>query len=98
VYRVSCATGEGVDELVASLFRHCPPVEPEPEIAPGLPEFLDYRPAPRTRRRYRVLRTGSGFRVVGTPPDGAELEDALRAAGVKKGAEVEIGDEVLVWE
>jgi len=98
VHRVSCATGAGIDGLVASLFRFCPQVEPEPELAPGLPEFLDYRPTPRARRRYRVLRTGSGFRVVGAVPEGEELEQALRTAGVKKGAEVEIGDEVLVWE
>jgi len=98
VHRVSCATGEGLADLVASLFRHCPQIDPEPDFVPGLPEFLDYRPLPRARRRFRVLRTGSGFRVVGTAPEGAELEDALRAAGVKKGAEVEIGDEVLVWE
>ena len=98
VHRVSCATGAGIDELVASLFRHCPKAEPEPDLAPGLPEFLDYRPSPRVRSRFRVLRTGSGFRVVGSAPEGTELEEALRAAGVKRGAEVEIGDEVLVWE
>jgi len=98
VHRVSCATGAGIDELVASLFRHCPQAEPEPDVAPGLPEFLDYRPTLPARRRFRVLRTGSGFRVVGAVPEGEELEAALRAAGVNKGAEVEIGDEVLVWE
>jgi GTPase len=98
VHRVSCATGQGIDELVAALFRLCPQAEPEAETAPELPEFLDYRPTPRARRRFRVLRTGSGFRVVGAVPEGEELEDALRAAGVKKGAEVEIGDEVMVWD
>jgi hypothetical protein len=40
-----------------------------------------------------VLRTDRGFRVVGDPPAGEELEQALRAAGVRKGATVEIGDE-----
>ena len=75
VQRVSCATGDGIDGLVVSLFRHCPQVGPEPDLAPGLPEFLDYRPTPRTRRPFRVLRTGSGFRVVGTPP---ECIDAIR--------------------
>jgi GTPase len=98
VHRVSCATGEGIDELVASLFRFCPHAAPEPDVGPELPEFLDYRPTARVRRRFRVLRTGSGFRVVGAVPEGAELEEALRAAGVKRGAEVEVGDEVLVWE
>ena len=36
--------------------------------------------------------------MVGTPPGDEELEDALRAAGVRSGAQVEIGDEVLEWE
>ena len=35
---------------------------------------------------------------MGTPPEGEELEAALRAAGVRKGVEVEIGDEVLEWQ
>jgi GTPase len=99
VQRVSCATGAGIPELKALLFRLCPQEAPEAEpVAPGLPEFLEYRPRPPQRARFRVLRTGQGFRVVGTPPEGEELEEALRAAGVKRGAEVEIGDEVLVWE
>jgi hypothetical protein len=45
-----------------------------------------------------VLRTDRGFRVVGKAPEGEELEEVLRAAGVRKGAEVEIGDEVFDWE
>jgi GTP-binding protein len=99
VQRVSCATGAGIPELKALLFRLCPQEAPETEpVAPGLPEFLEYRPRPPQRARFRVLRTGQGFRVVGTPPEGEELEEALRAAGVKRGAEVEIGDEVLIWE
>jgi hypothetical protein len=44
-----------------------------------------------------VLRTDRGFRVVGDPPPPDELEEALRAAGVRRGAEVEIGGEVLEW-
>jgi len=31
--------------------------------------------------------------VLGTPPSDAELERALRAAGAKQGATVEVGDE-----
>ena len=65
---------------------------------PELPDFLEYRPQPPQRRQFKVLRTQSGFRVVGTPPEGEELEEALRAAGVRKGSEVEIGDEVFDWE
>jgi hypothetical protein len=42
-----------------------------------------------------LLRTDRGFRVLGTPPPDDELERALRAAGAKRGATVEIGDEEL---
>ncbi len=74
-----------------------PVVEDEGEEE--LPEFLEYRPLPRTRRSYRVLRTDRGFRVVGdAPQDEDELEAALRSAGVRKGALVEIGDEEFEWE
>ena len=95
VLPVSSVTGEGIDELKRALFRLCPP-QADPELDEGLPEFLEYRPRPE-RRRFRVLRTDRGFRVAGEAPTGEELEEALRAAGVRRGAEVEIGDEVLVW-
>jgi GTPase len=91
---VSCATGAGIDELRRRLFELVP--EPE-QTAPGtdeLPEFLVYRPEPRARG-WRLLRTERGFRVIGTPPAHEELEQALRAAGARTGAEVEIGDETL---
>jgi GTP-binding protein len=94
---VSCATGAGIPELVRALFELCPRA-PEPQAEePVLPEFLEYRPAPPARG-YRILRTDRGFRVVGTPPAEEELEQALRQAGVRPGAEVEIGDEVLEWQ
>jgi GTPase len=96
VHGVSCATGEGIVELKRLLFALCPETAPAAD-EPALPEFLEYRPRP-ARPRYRVLRTDRGFRVVGTPPDEEELESALRAAGVRAGAEVEIGGEVLEWE
>jgi GTP-binding protein len=97
VLRISCATGAGIDDLKRTLFTHCPEAPPVVDDEPALPEFLEYRPQP-ARQRFRIYRTDRGFRVVGAPPDGAELEDALRAAGARKGAEVEIGDEVLEWE
>jgi len=53
---------------------------------------------PHARRAFRILRTDRGYRVVGTPPDEDELEEALRDAGVRKGALVEIGDEELEWQ
>ena len=99
VHRVSCATGAGIDELKARLFSLCEQDVPEPApIAEEVPAFLDYRPRPPEKRQFRVLRTGQGFRVVGVAPEGDELEAALRDAGVRAGSEVEIGDEVVVWE
>ena len=35
---------------------------------------------------------------MGTPPSPEELEEALRKIGVKRGAEVEIGEETLEWQ
>jgi GTP-binding protein len=98
VHGVSCATGEGIDELKRSLFELCP-VAPGP-VAVGeedLVDFLVYRPAPPPRRRYRIFRTDRGFRVEGeAPAEEAELEEALRAAGARRGSTIEIGDEELV--
>jgi GTPase len=94
--RTSAATGRGMDDLKGALFELCPPA-PEPEAEPedGLVDFLDYRPRPAGRGAYRIFRTDRGYRVVGDVPDRDELEEALRAAGAKTGAEVEVGDEVL---
>ena len=97
VLAISCVTGEGVDELKRRLFAFCPEAPLSASVEPELPEFLEYRPQP-AKPRFRVLRTDIGFRVVGTPPGEEELEDALRAAGVRTGAQVEIGDEVREWE
>ncbi len=69
---------------------------PEPELPERgedeLADYLVYRPQPKTRQ-WRLLRTEGGFRVLGTPPSDEELERALRAAGAKDGATVEVGDE-----
>jgi GTP-binding protein len=97
VHRVSCATGAGIPELKRALFALCP-TAPEPVGGEAeLPEFLDYRPTPPERRVFRVLRTDRGFRVVGDAPQGEALDEALRAAGVRRGALVEIDDEELEW-
>jgi len=98
VFRVSCATGSGLDELRRALFELCPPADPiAADEGDGLVDFLVYRPRP-SGRRFRVLRTDRGFRIAGKPPeDEAELEAALRAAGVRKGDSVEIGGEELEW-
>jgi GTPase len=100
VAAVSCVTGAGIEELKRALFELVPG-EPEREpVEPGLEElaeFLVYRPR-RTARGYRIFRTDRGFRVQGDAPEADELERALRAAGAKKGHEIEVGDETLVFE
>jgi GTP-binding protein len=96
VVRTSCATGEGIERLKQALFELCP-AEVAQSTEAALPEYLEYRPRPRTRPRFRILRTDRGYRVVGSAPPADELEAALRRIGVKRGAEVEIGDEVLEW-
>jgi GTPase len=97
VFRVSAATGEGIEDFKRKLFELCPP-KPSPEVDPeALAEFLVYRPQPRAPA-FRILRTDRGFRVHGRPPSTEELEAALRAAGARSGSEIEVGDETLVLD
>jgi GTP-binding protein len=97
VVRTSAITGAGIDELVNALFELCPPAPERPEEqADGLVEFLVYRPRPDGRSAFRIFRTDRGFRVVGSPPEPDELEAALRAAGAKTGAEVDVDGETLI--
>ena len=99
VFRVSAVTGEGIEHLKRSLFSLALPEPRAPEAeAAELPEFLEYRPQPPARRAYRLYRTDRGFRVVGEAPRGEQLEAVLKAAGVRKGQEVEIGEETLEWQ
>ena len=97
VHRVSAATGEGIEGLKRWLFTAVPPVPETAEEEAALPDFLEYRPRPPARRAYRIYRTDRGFRVIGDAPQGEELEAALRAAGVRKGQDVEIGEDTLEW-
>jgi GTP-binding protein len=81
----SAATGEGVDELKRLLFEFVPGSAPavsgrEEEMA----DYLVYRPTATRRRAFRIFRTDRGFRV-----RGEASEEALRAAGVKPGDQVE---------
>jgi GTP-binding protein len=92
VFRVSCATSEGIDDFRKQLFTLVPPPAPV-EASGDVADFLVYRPEPKARP-WRLLRTQDGFRVVGTPSE-AELERALREAGAKSGAAVELGEETL---
>jgi GTP-binding protein len=94
VFRVSCATGEGIDDFRRRLFSLVPGPEPEERDEDELADFLVYRPQAKTRH-WRLLRTEAGFRVLGTPPSEEELERALKAAGARKGATVEVGGEEL---
>ena len=99
VFALSCSTGAGIEAFRRGLFELIPPAEaPAEPAADGMVDFLVYRPQPRWVT-YRVLRTDRGFRVVGRPPaDDAELERALRAAGVRRGDEVAVGEDTLVFE
>jgi GTP-binding protein len=99
VFRVSAATGEGIEELKRALFSLIPPlpVDVPPEVA-ELPEFLEYRPQPPARRSYRIYRTDRGYRIAGDAPAGEELEAVLKAAGIRKGQEVEVGEDSFQWE
>ncbi len=92
VFRLSCATGAGLDEFRRGLFALVPEAEPLERADDELADFLVYRPEPKARP-WRLLRTEGGFRVLGQPPSDEELERALRAAGAKRGARVEMGDE-----
>ena len=92
VFRLSCATGAGVDEFRRRLFTLVPEPEPVEHEADELADFLVYRPEPRARP-WRLLRVEGGYRVVGSPPPEEELERALKAAGARKGATVEVGDD-----
>jgi GTP-binding protein len=97
VLATSCATGAGIADLELALFELCP-VEPPVTGDDELPDFLDYTPRPRRGPRFRILRTDRGYRVVGTPPPAEELEEALRALGIKRGTQVEVGEEELEWQ
>jgi GTP-binding protein len=93
VSALSCATGVGVEEFRRALFELVPEREEAPP-ASELAEFLVYRPTAGSRP-FKILRTDRGFRVTGRVPEASQLEEALRAAGVKEGDEVEVGGEVL---
>jgi GTP-binding protein len=95
VYGVSCATGAGIEEFKLGVFELIAPPEPVPEEEQELVDYLVYKPRPKRERTYRIFRTDRGFRIEGTPPTGEELEAALRSAGARKGAEVEVGDETF---
>ncbi len=96
VVATSCVTSAGIDELMYALFELCP--VDAPAVDEAVPEFLEYTPRARRGPRFRILRTDRGYRVVGTPPPADELEEALRKLGIKRGTQVEVGEEALEWQ
>ena len=96
----SALTGQGIDTLKRALFELVPPAPAPAAEGSDLADFLVYRPRPPRRRTFRVLRSERGFHVTGRELDSipaGELEDALRAAGVRPGDEVTVGDRTLEW-
>jgi GTPase len=98
VHAVSAATGAGIEDLKRWLFTSLPAAPEAPAEEDDLPDFLEYRPQPPARRAYRIYRTDRGYRVAGEAPTGEELAEAFQAVGIRKGQEVEVGDESMVWE
>ena len=72
---VSCATGEGVPELVNMLGRVVPEPEVLPEAEEQLAQYLVYRPGRSGGAQVRVLRDETGVRIIGTP-----IEDDVQKA------------------
>jgi GTP-binding protein len=94
VFRVSCATGAGIEDFKRRLFSLVPDAEIEESGEDELADYLVYRPEAKTRG-WRLFRTERGFRVTGSPPSEEELERALKAAGARKGVTVEVAGEEL---
>jgi GTPase len=98
VFALSCATGAGVEEFRRALFDLVPAEEPAPAAETAeLADYLVYRPRGRRRPPYRIYRTDRGFRVVGELPSEDELEAALKAAGAKRGDEIDLGEEIVEY-
>src|SRR5437870_7113186 len=97
VFALSCATGAGVEEFRRALHELVPAAEPAPAAPPELAEYLVYRPRGRHRPPYRIYRTDRGFRVLGELPDEEELGAALKAAGAKRGDEIDLGEEIVEY-
>jgi GTPase len=97
VFALSCATGAGVEEFRRALFELVPAEQPTPAATTELADYLVYRPRARRRPPYRIYRTDRGFRVVGELPAEDELEAALKAAGAKRGDEIDLGEEIVEY-
>ncbi len=112
VLGVSCATGEGIDRLVAALHRYAPAREAHNDPDDGLADYLVYRPGIGGSDRFRLLRAEGGYRITGIddvavgldpddPADAAALNAALDERGVLaalRRAGAATGDEVRIGE
>src|SRR5258708_5583336 len=69
VFKLSCATGEGLEDFRRRLFTLVPELELEERGEDELADFLVYRPQPKGRQ-CRLLRTAApGHKQVETPAD-----------------------------
>ncbi len=73
IVTVSCATGEGVLDLINTLARVVPEPEVTPEAESTLAQYLVYRPGRAAGANVRVLRDETGVRIVGAP-----IEDDIK--------------------
>ena len=94
----SCATGAGIDELKLALFELCPAEPPLPASTRRCRSSSTTGRAPDAGRASGscapTAATASSARR--RPPE--ELEAALRGLGIKRGTQVEVGDEELEWQ
>src|SRR5207249_2001474 len=97
VAALSCATGAGVEDFRRALFELVPNEEPAPAETAELPASPVSRPRPHRPPPYRIYRTDRGFRVAGELPGEDELEAALKAAGAKRGDEIDLGEEIVEY-
>ena len=85
IVHASALTGDGIEDLKRLLFRFVPEsASARSGNEEEMVDYLVYRPAAPRRRPFRIFRTDSGYRV-----RGEASEEALRAAGVRPGDEVE---------
>jgi GTPase len=84
VVETSAVTGQGIEDVKRLMFDVVPETAPAVSGNEEMADYLVYRPSATRRRPFRIFRTDHGFRV-----RGEASEEALRAAGVRPGDEVE---------
>ena len=98
VVATSTATGAGIDELKHALFELCPSSLRRRTTSPSSRSSSSTgRSRAAARRSASCAQIGAiGSRAARRLP--AELEEALRAAGIRRGVEVEVDGEALEWQ